>query len=149
MGDNGIENAYFDKLSPYAAAATGDIDSASVSTDKGTIFEFMIALAAVATGGNIIVQGSNDDSSYTSLETIAYTTSMANSLALVEVRQPNYKYLRIRLTRAGNVAVDNITVRVRPSRITPAPVGDAVIRRIVAYPGQTLPNSAAVARTVT
>ena len=73
---------------------------------------------------------------------------MANSLAVIEVRDPNWKFLRIRLTRAGNVAVDNIVVRVYPSRITPAPAGDAVIRKVVAYPGQTLPNSAAVSRTV-
>lgn len=147
-GDGSIEKCYFDKLSPYAAAGTSTIDSASIATSYGTIFEFMVALAAVATGGNIIVQGSNDDSSFTTLETIAYTTTMANSLALIEVRQPNWKYLRIELTRAGNVAVDNITVRVSPSRVTPAPAGDAVIRRTVAYPGQTLPNSTAVARTV-
>lgn len=146
--NNTVEDCFFDKLSPYAVAGTSDIDSASIATHRGTVFEFMIALAAVATGGNIIVQGSNDDSSFTSLDTTAYTTSMANSLAVIEVRDPNWKFLRIRLTRAGNVAVDNIVVRVYPSRITPAPAGDAVIRKIVPYPGQTLPNSAAVSRTV-
>ena len=151
MGDNSIEKAYWKKLQAYAAAGTTTLDSASISGIYGTIFEFMISLAAVATGGNIIVQGSNDDSTYTSLDTTAYTTTMANSIAIIEVHQPSYKYLRIELTRAGNVAVDNIMVRVRPSRITPAPAGDAVIRKVVPYPGQTLPNSstAGLVRTVT
>lgn len=134
----------------YASVTSGTtaINSAPVLNDAESV-EFDIHWGAMAGGDQtILLQGSNNGTDWTTIETIdVESDDHASKISKIEVVQATYKYLRVSLPRTNAAALNSIVCHKFDPRLHPAPLGDSTLRRVVAYPPNLLPNSQAVARS--
>lgn len=120
-----LKNCEWSRVSNAVAAGTSEIDSSSVdmSNAEGVVFAVHFGTITAGAATSIKVQGSTDNSSFTDLEgtsiTIADTDD--NKIALTEVVNPQYRYLRCVVLRATqNAVVDSISALKHGLRHKPA-----------------------------
>lgn len=120
-----LESGRWDRISNAEAAATTDINSASVdmAADNGYEgVEFMVAFGTITSGAvtSVKVQGSTDDSSFSDLTGTSATVADTddNKIVVVEIYKPTYRYLRVVVDRGTqNAVVDGIFARLHSNRL--------------------------------
>lgn len=153
MSNNRVTQPYSKMLEGPASSATGELTTDSIDFKNGDRVVFDVVWAALANAQTIEVDGSNDNTNWTSLKatsggsalSIAVTTASASKITSLEFAVANYRYLRLRIPRAAAGALACVISRQFDDRVEPPAGGDALIRYIHPYAPVFLPNGSPAA----